>query len=166
MVEKIIEIFERVQKIPYKVCQFEREKIDENLPFGDCRHKSELLKNLLEAEGIEVRRIKVLFDWRDLPLPEEILKVLDNSDKIWAHDLLKVKINKVWIKIDCTWNPELQKIGFPVQNNWDGKSDTLQITKGDLKFIEESDFNKYSIKIIHKEATRFANLLNNFLFKK
>lgn len=164
MAEKIVELFKKVQRIPYKVCKFEKEKIDSNLKFGDCRHKNELLGNLLEKEGYEVRKVKVLFDWRDLPLPEEIIKVLKNSDKIWAHEALMVKVGDRWLKVDCSWNPELEKKGFPIQKEWGGKSDTLQVTKGKLKFIDKEDFDKKIININRKEAIRFAELLNNYLY--
>jgi hypothetical protein len=163
MDQKIIELFEKVQKIPYKVCKYEKEQIDENLKYGDCRHKSELLYKLLTKNGYEVRRLKVLFDWKDLPLPNEVLSPLKKSSSVWAHDSLEVKNNNCWIKVDCTWQPELSKKGFPIQKDWDGISDTTQVTDGRLKFILKENFNKSSINIDKDEAMKFAELLNNFL---
>jgi hypothetical protein len=32
--EKLVEIYEKVQKIPYKVCKFDKDKISEDLKWG------------------------------------------------------------------------------------------------------------------------------------
>ncbi len=162
MVLKLVKLFKKVQKIPYKVCRFDKEKIDENLPYGDCRHKSELLYNLLRREGFEVEKIKVIFDWKDLPIPKEILSILKKSGTVWVHDSLKVKINNKWIKVDCTWNPELKAKGFPVTETWDGRSDTKQVTEGKLEFYDAENCKK-KIKVDKQEALKFAEELNKFL---
>jgi len=60
MANKLVEIFKKVQKIPYKVCKFDKNELNEHISYGDCRHKSELLKRLLEKEGFEVKKLKVL----------------------------------------------------------------------------------------------------------
>ena len=158
----LIKIFEKVQKIPYRVCKFEEDKVDKNLKFGDCRHKSTLLKQLLQKRGFEIKEVKVIFDWKDLPLPNEILSILKKSPTIWPHSSLKVKINNKWLKVDCTWNPGLEKKGFPITKNWDGKTDTKQVTRGKLRFIDKEKYNK-KIKIDIDEAKEFAGTLNNYL---
>jgi hypothetical protein len=160
--DRIIEIFKKVQKIPYKVCGYDKTKIDKNLAFGDCRHKSELLRQLLEKEGYKVKKIRVIFDWKDLPIPKPLLDILKPETK-FVHRLLKVRINKEWVKVDCTWSPELEKIGFPVTKDWDGKSDTKQVTNGKLDFYEEKDFDKIKLLIDKEKALKFAEELNKFL---
>ena len=161
---KIIRLFEQVQKIPYIVCKFEADRMDETLKEGDCRHKATLLYNLLQKEGLKVKKIKVIFDWKDLPIPVEILSNLRESSTIWDHNALAVKINDQWIKIDCTWDLALDKAGFPVTKNWDGKSNTLQITNGKLKFIgADKYFKDKKIKIIKEEAHAFAEALNKWM---
>lgn len=162
MVSGIIELFEKVQRIPYRVCRYSEDEIDENLQRGDCRHKHFLLKRLLEQEGFEAREVKVIFNWKDLPIPETILRIL-KSGTIWDHNSLKVKIGKRWVKVDCTWNPELKKKGFPVTENWDGISDTKQITEGKLEFFDKKDYIKDKIKVSKEEAYKFAERLNQFL---
>lgn len=161
---KIVVLFEKVQRISYRICKFEEEEIDENLNYGDCRHKSYLLKRLLEDEGFEVRKVKVIFNWADLPLPKEILEIL-KAGTIWEHTSLKVKIKGRWIKVDCTWNPELKGKNFPVTENWDGESDTKQVTEGELEFYDEDVYikDKQKIKIVKEEAYKFADVLNKFL---
>ncbi len=162
MDKNIIKIFKYVQKIPYRVCKFEKEKITYKLKYGDCRHKAFLLKTLLEKQGYEVMEIKVIFDWKDLPIPKEIISILKKSSTIWPHDSLKVKIKNRWVKIDPTWNPELEKKGFPITKKWDGKTDTKQVTEGKLKFYKKEKYIKKN-KINLDEAKMFAEILNEYL---
>lgn len=160
MTKRVVDYFEKVQKIPYKVCKFEEDKIDEKIKLGDCRHKSTLLKKILEKEGFEVKKVKVVFDWRDLPIPEKILSILKKSGTIWMHQALLVRLNKKWVKVDCTWDPSLEKKGFPVTSNWNGKDDTLQVTRGKLKFFQNDTYKRNLDKAEIKE---FAEELNKFL---
>jgi len=159
---KLIRLFKKVQKIPYQVCPFDSNKINKNLPYGDCRHKSYLLFLLLKKEGFRVKQLKVLFDWKDLPLPKNLIALLKKSDTLWPHDALAVKIKNKWIKIDCTWNPELKFFGFPVTEQWNGTTDTLQVTTGKLKFFDINKLNKKPF-IVKKEAHLFAEKLNTYL---
>ncbi len=161
MKTNLVNLFEKVQKIYYKVCKFEKDKIDENLSYGDCRHKSELLFKLLQKEGYQVKKVKAIFDWKDLPLPKKLLSILQRNS-IWDHDTLLVNVDGKWIMVDCTWNPELQKIGFPVTINWDGKSDTKQLTNGKIEFFDAENYVK-KFKIEREIALKFADGLNKWL---
>ena len=161
----LVELFKKVQKIPYQISKFVKEEINENIKRGDCRHKSELLFQLLNKNNFEAKKLKVVFNWQDLPIPEEMLSSLKKSGTVWDHDSLTVKINNEWIKVDCTWNPELRSKGFPITEYWDGKSDTLQITKGKLQFYEADKYEKKT-KIDKEEAHKFADELNKWLTPK
>jgi broad specificity phosphatase PhoE len=171
--KKLIKIFEKVQKIPYRVCQFDETEVNEKLKFGDCRHKSTLLKKLLDKEGYKAKKMKVIFDWKDLPISKNILSLLKKSSTIWSHDALAVKIHGDYLFLDPTWNPELKKLGFPVTENWSGLENTKQITEGELEFYKEDDFNsrkedilkQHNIHIKKEEAYRFAEELNKFFQK-
>ncbi len=68
--ETIRRLYFFVQKFPYKVCSFDGPLDLAKSGFGDCRHKQALLYELYSRLGLKVRKIKVLFDWKDLPLPE------------------------------------------------------------------------------------------------
>lgn len=162
MKSKIVCLFEQVQRIQYRVCKFDKNKINANIQYGDCRHKSELLYSFLIGGGYKVKRLKVEFNWRDLPIPNNILDILKISGTIFPHDALLVKINNKWIKVDCTWNPELEKKSFPITKNWDGKTNTKQVTEGKLKFFKEGTYIKKK-KIVKEEALKFAEELNKFL---
>ncbi len=161
----LVSLFKKVQAIPYQVSKFVKEEINEDIKYGDCRHKSELLFQLLKKDNFEVRKLKVIFDWQDLPIPKEMLSLLKKSGTVWDHDILTVKIIKNWVKIDCTWNKELKSKGFPVTEYWDGRSDTLQVTKGKLEFYDAEKYKK-TINIDKEEAHKFADELNKWLKTK
>jgi len=160
--KKIIKSFEKVQNILYEVCKFEKEIINENIEKGDCRHKAELLKQLLEKEGFKVKKQDVLFDWADLPFPPKIINILKESDTIWKHIALKIKVGDKWIKVDPTWPLELKKKGFPVTENWDGISNTKLVTEGKVKFYDKGECDKKP-NINKEEAHKFALALNQFV---
>lgn len=169
--KEIIQSFETVQKIPYRVCKYEEENINENIKFGDCRHKSQLLLNLLTEKGFKAQKIKVIFNWRDLPIPKNTINILKNSSTVWTHDIVRVKIHGNYLYLDPTWNPELEKKGFPVTKEWNGLEDTKQVTDGEIEFYKEKEFNEkkeeilkeHKIKIDKEEAYKFAEALNDGL---
>lgn len=165
--EKIIKTFEFVQKIPYKVCKFE--SVDELITnnFGDCRHKHSFLFEVYSKLGLKVEKIKVLFDWKDLPIPNEKLKILEKSGTIFPHNALYLFRGNKKILVDSTWEPRLEKMGFPITNNWDGKSDTKNISYGNVEnlTLEEYEERKKTLGLVKEELILFADEINNFLEK-
>lgn len=162
-----IALFEYIQKFPYKVCpKGDSLSLIKN-GFGDCRHKHNLLYELFQGIGLDVKKVKVLFDWKDLPLPQEILEILKESDSIWGHNALVIKINGKEVLVDATWPKKLKKKGFSITDNWDGLSDTEKITSGKTKTISVKEYEKYKskIKLIPEEMKAFAVQLNDFIEK-
>lgn len=169
--ELLIRSFEFVQRIPYRVSRFEsnpgvcREATHIGLEKGDCRHKTLLLYNLLMERNFDVERVKVVFDWRDLPIPAEILGILKSGTR-WSHDALKFRVNdKYSIYIDPTWNVELERLGFPVTRSWDGDSNTAQVTRGKLEYFDHERFNgaEHGVVVDKEEALEFGRALNEWL---
>ena len=116
--------------------------------------------------NFEAYKIKTIFDWKDLPIPKEILNILKNSTTRQPHDLIEVKLsqyNKSYI--DPTWNPELEALGFPVTTEWEGKGSTKQITREPLEYFESDNFNPENHEIItdKEEYDKFAQALNKWL---
>lgn len=163
--EKIVKLFNKVQKIPYKVVPFKKEEITEEIVCGDCRHKTYLLKKLLDRENIDSKIVFVLFDWNDLPIPKKILSILKKSGTVWGHKIIEARINGKVLKIDCSWDPGLEKEGFPVTKEWNGLENTKQITNGKLEFLSEEEFEKKKPFLNKEEAYLFAEKLNDFLEK-
>jgi hypothetical protein len=99
----------------------------------------------------------IKFDWNDLPIPKEIIQKRDSS--IGLHLALKIKVERKWIYVDATWDPDLEAIGFPVTKNWDGKSDTkFAVPPQEIIEYEELPAEKGKIKNLE-----FFDALNEWL---
>jgi len=167
-------LFSFVQNIPYRIVHFDdgsyacSENVNIFIKMGDCRHKSLLLYNLLQEKNFPVEKVKVIFDWKDLPIPHEILGLLKKSGTIWSHDALKLNTNPYYpIYIDATWNSELERLGFPVTKAWDGKGSTKNVTNGKVEFFDADGFRNenHGIHIDRIEASEFGEALNAWLDK-
>lgn len=163
--EKIIKAFELIQKIPYKVCKFDN--VDDLIinGYGDCRHKHSFLYEVYSKLGFKVEKIKVFFDWKDLPIPLEKLEVLSKSGTIFPHNALYLYKDNKKILVDATWQPTLEKIGFPITKNWDGSSDTKNVTEGKVEnlSLEEYEDRKSELNLVRDELLKFADEINDFL---
>ena len=163
MDKKLIELFEEVQAIPYK-CRAENATvgINTNLSYANCSQKRNLLRQTLGLVGSEFRDLNAIFDWSDLPIPRDILRILKYSGTLQKHHLLEVNIDGSYLKVDPTWNLELENIGFPVTKNWDGKNDTEQITRGKILFYNP-DIEEISLPYFPEERIKFAEEFNRLL---
>jgi len=122
-IKKIIELYKKVQKIPY-YCLTEKDPdllLKKNK--GSCSEKHLFLGKEFEKLGIPVKYLLIRFDWNDLPIPKEIIRKRKDGSVGW-HLALKIKLKNKWIYTDATWDPKLAKTGFPVTKNWSGLSDT------------------------------------------
>lgn len=170
--ELLVRIFSFVRDIPYRVSEFDsgknicRESVHVGIKKGDCRHKTLLLYNLLLERNFNVSRVKVIFDWADLPIPNEILGILEKTGTVWSHDAIKLNENEhYFMYIDPTWNVELGEVGFPVTKTWDGEGPTKQVTCGDLEYFDYEGFRNedHGIFIDKDEAIQFGAALNEWL---
>lgn len=149
----IVRLFEEVQSIPYK-CRVESILPKDTIPqYANCNQKRDILSKLLNSCGFETRYLDVIFDWRDLPIPREIIKILGKSGTSQKHHL---------IEVDPTWNREFESLGFPVTINWDGMSDTLQVTRGNLYFYNPKEKN-IVLPYFPDEREEFARQFNKWL---
>ncbi len=163
MDKKLIELFEGVQAIPYK-CRAENtdRETNTNFSYANCNQKRNLLRRTLDLRGFESRDLDAIFDWDDLPIPRGILRILKNSGTVQKHHLLEVNVEGSYLKVDPTWNLELENICFPVTKNWDGKNDTEQITRGKILFYNP-DIEKISLPYFPEERIKFAEEFNRWL---
>lgn len=169
-------LFEFVQSFLYQLRHYETDNMTPlyDTESGDCRHKREALYSLLQARGFEVRKVTVLFDWADLPVPKEILAIKQKSGTRGFHSAMEVKIDGKWTYIDPTWDTGLAKLDFPVSENWDGKNPTKDITKGRIKkyphdSYEKIDelYNRHNIPWPKmSETIEFNGRLNSWLSRK
>jgi hypothetical protein len=68
------------------------------------------------------------------------------------HLACKAYINGGWILVDATWDLPLKKLGFPVNESWDGVSDTLNAVKPEQEIIHENDGER--LEYIRKRGWR------------
>ncbi len=117
-VSKRKEFFRFIRDIPYKIALLEDEQD------YCCSTKSTMLSALFEKNGLETRQIICKFDWRDTPLPPDILSLPYNPDDT-THQYFQVFIPETskWVNCDPTWDVGLKSLGFKVAE-WDGLSDT------------------------------------------
>lgn len=129
--EQRISIFSHIRDIPYAIVpewqgteDLERMIITENR--GWCGPKHHLLSWMLQRMGIEVRLVIIPFRWKDQPVRyPDTLMALVSSLPDTSHLCCKALLNDKWRLLDATWDTPLKCAGFPVNNPWDGESDTI-----------------------------------------
>lgn len=158
----IVEIFEKVQKIPYKCRSKYPENLSIDIPYANCIQKRDLLRKCIESCNYKSRNLDAVFDWKDLPIPEHILEILKMSGTKQKHHLLEVWIKGTYLKVDPTWNLELENRGFPVTRLWKGDRDTIQVTKGEI-FFYNPELQKVFLPYFPEEREEFAREFNSWL---
>lgn len=142
-VEARRKLFEFVRDFPYEITHYDPSREGRGLydhEQGDCRHKRDALFMLFQALGLEVRKVAVPFDWKDLPIPEKILAIREKSGTKAFHSGMEVKLGGKWVYVDPTWDIGLKAAGFPVNENWDGVSPTKDATFGQCQKISHEEY--------------------------
>ena len=122
---QIVDIFNFVRDIPYgDIWSRNPEDVYFNNK-GTCSWKHELLKSLYLFIWVEVKECVIIHHFRNLSVdfPEEIKLILDSEDILDPHNLLMIRLDEDWIKVDCTWDLPMKLLWFQVNENRDGKSD-------------------------------------------
>ena len=141
--EACIKIFENIRDIPYSVVPdfFSLDRgpvgmLEENKGF--CVPKHYLLGMMYDRLGIPVRYHTYSFKWReiDVDYPENV-RELAQKITLTYHMACNAFIEGEWVFIDATWDSLLKKGGFPVNENWDGKSDMKNAVKPIEEFVHE-----------------------------
>ena len=139
--QKIITLFEKVRDIPYGDIG-SRDPVDvyrQNK--GTCSGKHELLRELYQQLGIQVKDYLVMHRFKEMPVkfPNHIQNILNRSDILDPHNFFKILVDKNCVIVDATWNKPLKKLGFPVNENWDGKTDMQIAVVPEGKIFETDD---------------------------
>ena len=123
-------IYNKIRDIPYAVIP----ELDDpeqyveilNLNKGSCIPKHLLLCDMYQRIGLEVLYAVYPFKWNDLEIdyPSE-LKKLAEAMPISYHLACKVDIDGMLILVDATLDARLERIGLPVNKEWNGMTDTL-----------------------------------------
>jgi hypothetical protein len=126
----MISIFEQIRDIPYSLAvpmTNPKTAPEEMLRLGKgyCGPKHYLLAAMYQRLGLEVAFATFPFIWNDpdLRYPPD-LRQLASGLPVVHHLACRVRINDHWVLVDATWDSPLKPAGFPVNENWDGRSDT------------------------------------------
>lgn len=128
--EARIAAFRRIRDIPYAIVPAMRDPavgpcmmLKENR--GSCNPKHVLLADEFKKLGLEVKYANYAFYWDDpaVKYPPE-LRALTKRMPAGNHLAVKALIGGKWVLVDATWDLPLKKAGFPVNEDWDGVSDT------------------------------------------
>ncbi len=172
--QKVITLFEKVRDIPYGQIGSSNPQDVYTQNKGTCSGKHTLLKNLYEELDIPTKSFVIRHHFNDLDIdyPPDVKEILKKTRIADFHNFLKIKRKNKWIMVDATWDKPLKKYGFPVTENWDGKSNTeICVAVGESIFETTSpnaDKSKY-LKTIPKQVRRerkiFLKKLNRWLEK-
>nr|WP_319539541.1 hypothetical protein [uncultured Methanospirillum sp.] len=165
-VEQRISIFSHIRDIPYAIVpewlgtdDIIRMMITANR--GWCGPKHQLLSWMFKRLGIEIRFTLIPFRWQDQKVgyPESmtrLLPLLPSSTHLCCTALL----NGTWQLIDATWDPPLKNVGFPVNDPWEGISET---TPAVIRLEPNAVSGSSSGSATHKERIKFVESLNDWL---
>lgn len=135
-----ISVFVHIRDIPYAIVPelFDVEKGPGrmlNLNKGFCVPKHFLMGMIYEELKMPVKYDVYSFKWSSLEVgyPEHIRRFAEKMP-VTYHLALKIFTDNKWIVVDATWDPGLQKTGFPVNDTWDGISDTKLAVTGACEF--------------------------------
>jgi hypothetical protein len=126
----LIAIFEQIRDIPYSLAvpMTDPDTAPEqilSLGKGNCGPKHYLLAEMFRRLGYEVVYATFPFLWNDPDLiyPPD-LRRMSAGLPVAYHLAVRVRIDDRWILVDATWDPPLKRAGFPVNEHWDGLTDT------------------------------------------
>ncbi|MDO9549964.1 MAG: hypothetical protein Q7J03_03230 [Methanoregula sp.] len=128
--ESMCSIFTHVRDIPYSlVVPVNNAKTPQEQILvagkGSCAAKHYLLAEMFRNLNVTVVYATFPFLWNDpdLDYPPQ-LRNLAATLSVAHHLACRVQIGGRWILVDATWDLPLAKAGFPVNEHWDGYSET------------------------------------------
>jgi hypothetical protein len=128
--ESMIAIFSHIRDLPYSLVgpgSDPKTSMEQLLITGkgSCGPKHYLLSEMFRKLNLSVVFATIAFSWDDpdLHYPLE-LRELAARLPIAHHLACRVQVGCRWILVDATWDSPLSKAGFPVNDHWDGYSET------------------------------------------
>ncbi len=125
-----ISIYQHIRDIPYVIVPELRDPKTGpsgmiRMNKGSCVPKHFLMALMMGELVLPVKYVTYLFNWNDpaIKFPPALKKVAKNMP-ITAHLATKVNIDGRWTLVDATYDLPLKKAFFPVNESWDGVSDT------------------------------------------
>ena len=125
-----VAVFEKIRDIPYAVVPElnDAHRYVEILTLGkgSCTPKHFLLCTMYQRLGLSVLYAVYPFRWAnvEVPYPPELRRLAEALSMSY-HLACKVEIEGRLVLVDATLDPALERMGLPVNRDWDGLSDTL-----------------------------------------
>lgn len=116
---------------------------------GNCTRKHLYLAEKLLNLGYKIELGVATFDWRDLPIPGDIISKL--KDPIDTHLFLFATFGWEESIVDATWD-KLMPAGF-VKNSWDGISSTPIAVPA--QGVRKENVNNFYFKLFAGNSMRF-----------
>jgi hypothetical protein len=115
--------------------------------------------------GLPARHLICSHRFNESPIvfPDEMQEMLRKNEIVDLHDYLQVQVDGVWVDVDATWEAGLRAFGFPVNEDWDGKSSmALSVVPEELTFVER-DPERQKEAMLSKLTPRQRTLRSQFL---
>jgi hypothetical protein len=160
-----IKLFERVRDIPYLYPASRDPAEVLRRGHGSCSGKHYALGALYRILGVPVRHMICThrFNESPLPFPEEMQALLRKNEVVDLHDYLQIRVDDQWIDVDATWEKALREFGFPVSDDWDGKSSMLLSVVPDESVAVDDDPSKTKDDMLARLTPRQRAVRKQFL---
>lgn len=169
-----ISIFSHIRDIPYAIVPKLRDpKVGPSgmleLNKGSCQPKHFLLAILFGKLNIPIKYVTYPFKWEEQPLKynNELRKMAVGLPKAY-HLACKAYIENKWVLTDATYDPVLKGEGFPVNESWDGVSNTKNAVITIEEVIHDSLEDRVSYESTQRgsyseeEKVRYADFVERF----
>jgi hypothetical protein len=160
-----IKLFEHVRDIPY--CYPASRDPNEVLALrqSSCPGKHYLLGEMFRMLGLRVRHMICTHRFNESPLvfPPPMQEMLCKNEIVDLHDYLQINVDGDWIDIDATWERGLREFGFPVNDEWDGKSPMMLSVVPEDFAIAERDPERLREELLSRLTPRQRALRRQFL---
>ena len=160
-----IALFERVRDISY-IYPASRDPEEVLLVGkGSCSGKHYLLGELFRRLDLPVRNMVCTHRYNEspLPFPDDMQEVLRRNEIVDVHDYLQIKCDGDWIDIDATWELGLREFGFPVTEEWDGRTSMVLSVVAEEHSVVEGDPARAKEEMLAKLSPRQRALRKQFL---
>jgi len=169
--EARVSIYNMIRDIPYAIIP---ELIDPErytkifaVGKGSCTPKHFLLCEMYQKLGMTVLYACYPFRWDEVEVDyPPILRKLARALPTSYHIACKVEINAELVLVDATLDPAMERLGLPVNKDWDGISDTVLpiVSCGEEQLYHPYEASHIKARLDRKSLA-FYKELNSWLVK-
>jgi hypothetical protein len=160
-----VAVFEKVRDIPYAYpsSRDPLEVLKNNC--GSCSGKHYLLGSMYSLLNLPARHMICTHRFNESPIvfPDEMQDMLCKNEIVDLHDYLQVDVGGTWVDVDATWESGLRAFGFPVNEDWDGRTPmALSVVPEEFTLVER-DPERQKEAMLSKLTPRQRALRKQFL---